>query len=270
MRTLGLSFVCGLAVLTGAAAAPAHRDAAADVSIDIAVGTVDGTPQGTPKLITRGGTADSSSLSFKTGIWLENVGPDPTANVSFRFVLPSGLRWGNEAPSPSEGCTRTSAGAECSAPRALNPANPGDQTALWKWDVIADAPGSYVLHAEILSASPSDPNSSNNSSSVTVVVTQTVKATAVKLSPTRPKAGAVVTARVGVAADGSPVTPTSITCAGKIGGTTVAGRSQAAAGAAICRYRTPRIAAGKVLRGAVTALLPGATSIAKRFAVKLR
>jgi uncharacterized protein DUF11 len=270
VRTLGLSLVCGLVVLVSASTAPARRDAAADVSIDIAVGTVDGTPQGTPKLIPRGGTASSSSLSFKTGIWLEDVGPDPTANVSFRFVLPSGLRWGNHAPDASEGCTSTSAGAECSAPRVLNPANPGDQTALWKWDVLADAPGSYVLHAEILAASPSDPNSSNNSSSVTAVVTQTVKASVVKVSPTRPRAGAVVTARVGVVADGSPITPASVACAGSIGRMRLAGRSQAKAAAATCRYRTPRTAAGKILRGTVTVLLTGEPSITRHFAVKLR
>jgi hypothetical protein len=263
----GAAVACGLILVFGAGPAPAGRAAAADVSVDIAVGTVPG--ETTPKLIPRGSTTSVSSLSFKAGIWLEDDGPNPTDVATVRFELPAGLRWGSVTPSASQGCTSSASAAECTAPRSLDASLPGLSTYFWEWDVVADAPGSYVFHAELVNSAPPDPNSSNNSSSVTVDVTSVVKASAVKVRPVHPKAGAVLSARVAVSAGGSTVSPSGVTCSGHIGRAKVAGSGNASTGAAICRYRTPRSAAGKTLRGAVS-LTANGTKISRRFAVRLR
>jgi hypothetical protein len=95
---------------------------------------------------------------------------------------------GSVTPGASQGCTSSASAAECTAPRSLDPSLPGS-SAFWEWDVVADAPGTYVFHAELVSSAPTDPNSSNNLSSVTVDVISAVKASAVKIAPIHPKAG---------------------------------------------------------------------------------
>jgi hypothetical protein len=249
MQMSGVAVACGLTFLLGAGRAPAGRTASADVSVDIAVGTVPG--ETTPKLIPRGGAASASSLGFRAGIWLEDVGPNSTDAVSVRLVLPAGLRWGSDAPRPSQGCMSTVSAAECSVPRVLDPSLPGNSTYFWEWDVVAATPGSYLLHAELVSSAPADPNPTNDASSVTVVVTSALKVGAVKVTPAAPKAGSVVTARVAVSAGGSAVTPSVVSCSGRVGHAKVAGSGHPAAGAAICRYHTPRSARNRTSSGAV-------------------
>jgi hypothetical protein len=268
VKMSGAAVACGLILVFGAGPAPAGSTATADVSVDIAVGTVPN--ETTPKLIPRGATTSASSLSFKAGMWLEDVGPNATESVTVHFELPAGLRWGSVTPSASQGCTSSASAAECTTPRSLDPSLPGNSAYFWEWDVVADAPGSYVFHAELVNSVPTDPNSSNNSSFVKVVVTSAVKASAVKVTPVHPKAGAVVSARVALSAQGSTVSrPSAVACSGHIGHPKLAGSGAATTGAAICRYRTPRSAAGKTLSGAVS-LMANGTKITRRFAVRLR
>lgn len=247
--------------LAAAATAPASPRAS-NITVSIVVGTA---VRNIPT-IPNGGSATVPRLSFKAGVNVESTGPDE-ATIRVRFELPAGLRWGVDLPDSSENCSSTASVAECRSPQPLFSTTPG---AGWAWDVEADAPGTYVLKAELIESSTSDPDPSNNSSSITVVVTQpAVTASAAKVSPARPKAGAVVSARVAVSAGGEAATPSGVTCAGSVGKSRLAGTGKAGSGVAICRYRTPRSAKGKTLRGTV-AFSAGGTQITRRFAVKLR
>ena len=93
-------------------------------------------------------------------------------------------------------------------------------------------------------------------------------ASAVKLSPAKPKAGSLVSATVRVTAGGTPIRPTGVSCTGTLAGAKVKGTAKAASGIASCRYRTPKSAKGKTLRGKVAFSARG-TKFTKPFAAKL-
>ena len=176
-----------------------------------------------------GGTTRLSKPSFMAGAVLTSEGPDPVGG-HMRFELPPGLHWGSDAPDPSENCTGTATVGDCRTSADLDP-NQFRGDAGWVWNVVADAPGSYVLKAEIVETSTPDTNPTDNSSSVTVVITGSgngsgpgVATGAVKLSPAVPRAGSVVVARVRVTSGGSPIRPTRPSCSAKVG----ASRSQEA------------------------------------------
>jgi hypothetical protein len=260
-----LAAVFGVAVLgvLPASSAPAARSATSNLLINVIVGT----SLRTAPIIQRGGTVDVKRLDFVAGVNIESIGPDPTT-TRVRLTLPTGLRWGADLPDAAENCTSTPNSGECSPGFPLDVNDFSKRAAGWGWNVIADAPGTYVLNAEVLESSASDPDLSDNKASVTVNVTAPLSATAVRLSPTRPVAGSIVSARVGVAAGGRPVVPTAVVCSARIGQSKVSGTGRAVTGSAVCRYRTPR-RAGETLRGSVAFSATGQRVI-RRFAIKLR
>jgi len=253
-----------LGVVLLAASAPAARTGSTNLSLNIAVGT---SLRNAP-VIARGGTATVDAVSFKAGVTAETFGPDP-ATVRVRLELPAGLRWGTDLPDPSENCTSTAGVAECLSGYPLDYENVQRAGVGWLWDIVADGPGTYVLRAEIIEASTPDPDSSNNSSSVTVVVKPSVSASVVKLSPSKPKAGSAISAQVRVTIGGSAVTPTGPTCTGTIGRIKLAGRARAVPGSLTCVYKTPRSAKGKTFRGTLT-FDASETRITRRFSAILR
>jgi hypothetical protein len=197
-------------------------------------------------------------------------------SLRFRLELGAGLRWGSDAPDPTEDCTSTEAAGECAPPTAFEQ-TPSVHPLGFAWDVVAARTGSYTLRAEIVSSSTSDPDPSNNTATLTVVVAEptggagsaAVSASRVSLSPTKPKAGSAVTASVRVLAGGVPVRPTRVRCAGTVAGMRLAGTPRAAAGRASCVYRPPRGAKGKTLRGTI-AFRAATTNVTRRFSIKLR
>ena len=271
---IAVAFVAGVsALLTVASASAVPADA--NVQISIVVGT--GSIATRPPTIPNGGTANVPVLDFIAGLAVSNAGPD-VATLKVRFELPPGLRWGADGPDPSEDCTE-SVMPECTVALGNAQTNPPPLDSAWGWNVHADAPGSYSLKAGIVESSTSDPDTADNSSTVTVVVTlppapppppPPVKATAsaVKVSPAKPKAGSLVSATVRVTAGGTPITPTGVACTGSLAGAKVKGTAKAASGNASCRYRTPKSAKGKTLRGKVTFSARG-TKFTKPFAAKL-
>jgi hypothetical protein len=104
---------------------------------------------------------------------------------------------------------------------------------------------------------------------VNVAEAVVVSASAVKLSPSIPKAGAAVIAKVQVTAGGAPVRPTGVSCTGKAGATKLKGTPRAAVGTATCAYRPPKTAKGKRLSGAIELVARG-EPFTKRFSAKLR
>jgi hypothetical protein len=264
--------VGALLIVTSASAVPN----AANVQISILVGTDPITTR--PPTIPNGGTANIPVLDFVAGFKVSNAGPD-VATVKAQFELPTGLRWGADGPDPSEDCTEAVT-TVCQATLGTSPTvtNPPQESA-WGWNVVADAPGSYTLKAQIVESSTSDPDAADNSTTVTVVVTQPpppppppppakATASAVKLSPAKPKAGSLVSATVRVTAGGTPIRPTGLSCTGVLAGAKIKGTPKAASGTASCRYRTPKSAKRKTLRGKMSFSARG-TKFTKSFAAKL-
>jgi len=274
-RTIVLGLVMGVAVTLGAVSASA-APSAANLRIEILVGT--GPLSERPPTIPNGRTVTVADQNFVAGFTVLNTGPD-VATVKIRIELPSGLRWGADAPDPSEDCT-TGETSVCEAALGNELLN---NHADWGWNVVADNVGSYTLKVQVVESSTPDPDTSDNASTVTVVVTQpaggasgggggtgsiAVRASAVKVSPAKPKAGSTVVAAVRVSVGGAPVRPTGIACAGTIGSAKLKGAPKAASGSASCLYRTPKSAKGKTLRGTISFSARG-TKLAKRFVVKL-
>lgn len=260
------------AVALGTASASAGPTAAS-LQIEILVGLPPATTQ--PPSIPNGGSVTVGALNFVAGYLVRNRGPDP-ATVKVRIELPAGLHWGNDAPDPSEGCT-VGETSVCSVPLGTQ----GNfALSAWGWDVVADTTGSYTLNVQVIESSTSDPDTSDNASSVTVVVTQpaggsgggsgsaAVAASAVKVSPTKPKAGSTVVASVRVTRGGSPVKPTRIACAATIGKTRIKGGAKSSSGIASCLFKTPKTGKGKRMVGSVS-FRAGGQSFAKRFAARL-
>lgn len=252
-----------VAIALGAASASA-APSAANLQISILVGPGPVTRQ--PPTIPNGGTANITGLNFVAGFLVSSVGPD-SATGKARIELPAGLRWGADRPRSSEGCTATDTSGTCGY--AVTTGVDG-----WGWNVVADAAGTYTLKAQIVDSSTSDPDTSDNTTTVTVVVTErtggsAAVAGAVKLAPAKPTAGSTVVASVRVTQGGSPVKPTGVSCAAAIGKTKVKGGAKSSSGVASCLFKTPKSGKGKLMLGSVSFTASG-TSFTKSFSVKLR
>ena len=191
--------------------------------------------------------------------------------VALRIALPEGLRWGRDAPDPTEGCT-VSTSVVCTEKLTAN--DVGTVGGEWIWDIVAERPGFYEITASVEAEQP-DPDLSNNSFTSKLEVVQpptgeggSVAASTVRLTPVKPKAGSAVTATVRVAAAGTPVRPVRITCSGSVGGATLKGTPRAGSGSATCLYRPPKTAKGKTLRGTIS-FTAREKRFTKRFSTKL-
>lgn len=159
-------------------------------------------------------------------------------------------------------------------------------SAQWAWNVVAAGPGSYSIAATV-SSSDSDPAPSNNSTTFAFRSPRpaveaeaeveggrggggaSVAASGVKVSPAHPKAGATVTASIGVTRGGSPVRVGHVTCAATAGSAKVPGRGQHGLGSASCAFKTSAAEKGRVLRGSVS-VSAGGKSLRRSFSARLR
>jgi hypothetical protein len=250
---------------------------AADLRVGI--GAVTSEPsQSQPVPIASGQTVTVTNLHFFVYAILF---PDPqnpaTVQTKVHIVLSDGLQWGADAPDPvDETCTSTPTTGDCQL--SLRPGQTSDG---YYWSVTAAQPGTYTYRAEIVEASEADPNASNNTSSLTIRVTDepsgggggggatgVVSTSAAKLSPAKPVAGKAVSATVQVKTDGEPVKPTFVTCTAAIAGAMLKGTPRARLGKASCAYRTPRSAKGKLFKGAVSLRVSG-QRIRKTYSARL-
>ena len=251
---------------------------AADLRVGI--GAVTSEPsQSQPPTIASGQTVTVTSLHFFVYAILF---PDPqnsaTVQTKVHIVLSDGLQWGADAPDPvDETCTSTPTTGDCQM--SLRPGQTSDG---YYWSVTAAQPRTYTYQAAIVESSEADPNLSNNTSSLTIQVTDepsggggggggaapVLSASAAKLTPTKPVAGKAVSAIVQVKRDGAPVTPASVRCTSSISGVVLKGTPRARLGRAMCVYRTPRGAKGKLFKGAVS-LSVGGQRIRKTFSARL-
>jgi hypothetical protein len=259
-------------ILLGASSATGASNAA-DVSVFILLGSSPG-----PNLPAQpgGSTVRVSSRTFAAGVGIRNASPENTT-VRFRLELGGGLRWGNDAPDPTEDCTSTETAGECAPPLAFEQ-TPSLHPLSFVWDVVAPQPGTYSLRAEIVPVSTSDSDQSNNVATLTIVVADAargsgggpaVTAGRAHIAPTKPRAGSVVTATVRVLADGAPVRPTRVRCAGTAGSARLRGVARASVGRATCVFRPGASAKRKTLRGSISFRAAG-TGLTRRFSVRLR
>jgi hypothetical protein len=217
---------------------------------------------------TDGATVTVPTFAFRAGIYYKNLGPN-AVRVTIQFDLPPGLQWAGAPPTAAQGCTSTPTSTVCKTPLVPFGDDVADDEYYTEWDVVADHPGTYTLHDAVVSASTPDPNASNNASTVTAVVEPALHVTGLRLSPTRPRAGSTLTARLGFTAGGQSVTPDSVTCAATVAGKRVRATPSAASGAARCSIRTPRNTRGEALRGTLSLALGGAT-LTRRFTARIR
>jgi hypothetical protein len=268
VRLAAILTVAAAFLVPSATAAPA----AVDLQLDLTAAVSGGSAATQPRMqdVPNGGTVTIRSRNFVLGVNVSLVNPE-AASARIRFELPAGLTWGADFPDPSEVCTSTPTTADCRT-ATLEPLA-GANASGWAWDVIASAPGSYVVRAEIVESSPADSLPANNSSAITVVVSDpiaaTVSAGAARLDPARPRAGSSFAATVPVTAGGLPLTPSGIQCSATVAGKKVAGTRKARSGSARCSFRTPASARGKTIRGSVS-FIAGGKRITRQFSAKLR
>jgi len=264
---MGTGVLFALIAVLAAASAPAAQGPSANLSVNIVVGT----DLRHSSIIPRGDTVAVRKLTFAVGVSVENQGPDEATAARVRLVLPSGLHWGADAPDASENCIATDTVADCRSRGPLDAIAGPNRAAGWTWDVVAAAQGRYVLKAELVESTPADPDPTDDGSTVTAVVKTTigpVVASAVRITPKVPKAGAPVSARVRVTADGVPVVTHAPVCTGRLPNLGVSWLGRATLGLMSCVYRTPAAAMGKILRGTVGFSARGKRFV-RRFAVTL-
>ena len=264
-KSAAVLFIVG-ALMLGLATSGTARPQAVDMQIDIAAGPGSvPTPNPLPP-VPNGGTVTVRGLKFVAGTIVSLIAPE-AAKARISFELPPGLSWGTDYPDPTERCTSTPSTADCQSAE-LEPIT-GLTDEGWLWDIVAAAPGRYVLRAAILDSSPTDAVPANNASSVTVVVLPVVSAGSVALAPARPRAGARFAATVRVSASGNPAAPSGVRCRATLAGAQLRGSGKAASGAAVCTFRTSQSARGKLVRGSVSFSAAG-TSFVRRFSTRLR
>lgn len=276
----------GRTAITGAIAATAlvvstagAAPAAADVELNIGAALTTGSTR-PPALVPNGGSVTVARKTFWVDLEVSLISTTPGGRVKVRAEVGGGLRWGADEPDPSESCTSTPTSGECLAPD-LQPVT-GQSSTGWTWQVVAPENGSYTFRAEIVEAPDVDPVLANNSSSITIVVNEptggggggggggegSVSASAVKVVPSKPKAGSTVVASVRVTRDGVGVRPTRVICAAAVGGAKLRTAAKAATGLAACSFKPPRSAVGKRLAGSI-AFQAGGRGFARRFAVRI-
>jgi hypothetical protein len=233
-----------------------------------------------PALVANGSTVTVKSRNFWVFVDVSLIAP-VAAKGTMRAELGSGLSWGADSPDPSEQCTSTPTTGECQT-GDLQPIT-GQSSAGWAWNVVAAQNGTYTFRAGLSAISDADSEPSNNASSITIVVDESAapptppppgdgaavaKASAVKLSPSKPTAGSTLVASVRVTRRGSAVRPSGITCSALIGGVKARGAPRAASGVASCLFKTRKSARGKAMSGSVS-FRAGGSAFTKRFSTTL-
>jgi hypothetical protein len=239
--------VCAMVLVNGASA---KRAATADLEVSF---------------ITVGDPAQrTAGAPFSVRIGIGNNGPD-SSHVRLRLLLPAGIRLVEGAPL---GCTGTS-DLSCEAVDA-----PSGYNVDGRVTVVADAPGSYTFVARLVELTATDSNPANNEASLTVKVVRgrtpvarTLVASSVALKPARPRAGSPFTVSLGITdgTSGRGVVPAGARCSASLG----RARARVVSRRAACTVTTPARAAGKTLRGVLTAIV-GDRRLSKRFSIRLR
>jgi hypothetical protein len=273
-RGLTIRFIVIVSAVAAIAGSAGASPAAVDLELNIGASN---TFTGAGVFTANGGSVSVTRRTFVVHLAVDLITTAPGGHPTFQVELGDGLRWGATPPGAADGCTSTVSTAECRSPFDLQPVT-GQTGVGFYWEVVAPQNGSYAYKAEIVDAADVDPVVSNNASSITIVVGETtggggtdttsVTASAVKLSPTKSRAGSVVVASVRVTKGGSPVRPTGITCAASIGKVKTKGSPKATSGVASCLFKPPKSAKGKTMTGSIS-FRAGGAAFTKRFATKL-
>jgi Domain of unknown function DUF11 len=209
-------------------------------------------------------TQKTATDPFTVQIFLGNSGPD-ASHFRAHILLPSGVRL---VSAGSLECTGVS-DLTC----ADDNAGPGYSKDTFTV-LVADAPGSYTLTAELTELTATDPNLANNEASLTINVVAAAPSPVIRrfaIAPRKPKAGAPVKVSFAVAdaGTGAAVVPSAVRCAAVAAGVKVRGQGSGLAGRATCVFHTPKSAIDKTLRGRISATAEG-KRLTRSFAVRLR
>jgi hypothetical protein len=267
--TAGVLAVATTCVLMASTAGAAPTNA--DFEVDIGIATTFGTSAF--PAIANGGTATVTSRNFLVGVRVRLI-PAQSASATMQLQLLDGLSWGADNPAATANCTGTTTTAECQT-MPIRPDPAGDTEEHFGWNVVASHFGRYTVKAQIAGTSTPDPVLSNNVASVTVVVAEftgvggrSTTASTVKITPTKPKAGSLVSATVRIVADGPPIRPSALRCTGTLLGAKMVSTPRAGFGTATCLYRPPSSVRGKTLRGVISFSVRNQKFV-RRFSTKL-
>jgi hypothetical protein len=230
----------------------------------------------------------SKGLSFTLGLEIGSAPPiggstrAPDA-VTVRYVLPTGLRWGDVPPEPkttarrvwppwgwsftphAQNCTVAGQVAECRVEGGL------EQGGLFGWllDVMASRGGSYLIRVEIVDPPASaDLEPRDNYGELTVIFSEGASAAGVKVGAvtlSRPRLSVVKASVRVTTATGLPVMPKGVTCKASFGTAIPGARPGLAQCAAIFNNARHR---GKTLRGTLKFTANGRL-VTRRFSVRV-
>jgi hypothetical protein len=276
MRRLGIVLGLGLTAVALWATSSAALPADADLSLRLTLG--------------RGGAEipdKTTGSNFQIVITVDSAAA--VEQTAITVGLPEGLRWGNDAPDPTEGCTGT-APAVCRQRLSTNPV--GTFGGGCFWDVVADRPGTYDVTASVTGEQP-DPDAVNNTATLRFEVVASSGGGAGgggggnggggsggrRLVGRREgKRSEAVTSEAQGRLDRRRfrschegrlgLRPRGVACAASVGRVKVKGPPKAASGVASCLFKTPKSAKGKQLAGSI-AFTAGGSSFTKRFAARL-
>lgn len=236
------SVVAAAALLAFLPLGASARGVANDFSPSLAFTALVGSP----------GARSTESLGFSIAPFLSSDGGEPVA-VKLGVTLPAGIRWAGRAPGAAEGCTRTEQEAVCS--KNVTPPTGTNLAATYGvWQVVAEREGSYKFETTIRETDRPDPNSSNDSASLTVSVGNARGG--VTLKPRLPKAGSDVVAshRVLVLDNEGrtfPILKGTVACSARIGSTKAKTKGALSDGRATCRVKAPAGTKGKIVSGTI-------------------
>ena len=281
-RTAALLGVMAAAVVvTAAGASPANVD------VELNLGATSTGVGSAAALTPSGGTATVTRRDFAVHAEISLITASPGGRAKLRFELGGGLRWGADDPDPTEGCTSTATTADCQLPDELQPLT-GQSSGGWSWNAVAPQNGTYTFSGGIVELAQPDPVPANNSATITIVVNEetgggtgpggggsgggggggSVVSAAVKVTPSKPKAGATLVATSRVTRGGAPIRPSGVACSASVGGTKLRTAPKAASGIASCLVKTPKSARGKRLTGTIS-FRAGGRAFRKPFAARL-
>lgn len=276
-----------LAVVAVAVVVAAAGAAPANVDVELNLGASSTGVGGSAPLTPSGGTATVTRRDFAVHAEISLITSAAGGRPEIRFELGGGLRWGADDPDPTEGCTSTPTTAECEMPVDLQPIV-GQSSGGWSWNAVAPQNGTYTFSGEIVELAQPDPVPANNSATITIVVNEgtgggtgpggggsggggeggSVISAAVKITPSKPKAGATLVATSRVTRGGSPVRPSRVACSASVGSTKLRTAPKAASGIASCLVKTPKSARGKRVTGTMS-FRAGGRAFTKPFAARL-
>ena len=197
---------------------------------------------------------------------LDAIGSASTQDVGVTFAVPPGLT----AESLPAGCSAAAAVVVCHPAETVTGGAADSFTVSFR----ASAAGTETVRATVASAQTIDPDSANDSASVSTAVENAAPKLTThrpELTPARPKRGKALVASIAVvrAASGSWVHPTRLSCSVHVGSRKVKSSATYRSGRAACKVTVPMSAQSGAAINVVLAVTVGEQGVTKRFTTRV-